>query len=99
MLPALADLECLQAIRRLAGTGRLDAVQAEDAYRGLRDLRCEVFPHTPLLPRIWELRGHVTAYDAAYIALAEALDVGLVTMDAGMASAAGSRAELFSEPG
>ncbi len=52
------------------------------------------YPHTTLLPRIWELRQNVTAYDAAYIALAETLDAPLITTDAKLARASGIRTEV-----
>jgi predicted nucleic acid-binding protein len=60
----------------------------------------ERHPHWPFLDRIWELRHNVTAYDAAYIALAEALDAPLLTHDAALASAPGHRAivELIEGP-
>jgi predicted nucleic acid-binding protein len=52
------------------------------------------YPHAPLVPRIWELKENLTAYDAAYVALAEALDAPLVTMDERLARAPGIRAAV-----
>jgi predicted nucleic acid-binding protein len=52
------------------------------------------YAHTAMLPRIWELRDNVSAYDASYIALAETLEAPLVTRDARLARAPGIRAEV-----
>lgn len=60
----------------------------------LSDLRLTRYSHTPLVARIWELRNNLTAYDAAYVALAEALDAPLVTTDAKLARASGHRARV-----
>ena len=64
----------------------------------LSDVRVTRYPHGPLVSRIWELRGNLTAYDAAYVALAEALDAPLITTDGRLARASGHRArvELYS---
>jgi predicted nucleic acid-binding protein len=93
--PEILSLEVSNAIRRLLAAGILDAVGAEDAVRALRGSAVEPFGHAPLLGRIWELRDRLTPYDAAYVALAEALDVPLVTRDRALAEAAGSRGEYF----
>lgn len=91
-IPHLADLEVVSALRRsrarLPG-GRLTA--ALEAYRKLSLVR---FDHAPHLRRIWQLRDDFTAYDAAYVALAEALAVPLVTLDAHLANAPGARAVI-----
>jgi predicted nucleic acid-binding protein len=58
------------------------------------DLRVHRYPHYALLPRIWELRNNLTAYDAAYVALAEALNAPLLTRDRRLAAAAGHRAKI-----
>jgi predicted nucleic acid-binding protein len=79
--PHLIDLEVAQVLRRYARSGELDAGRGAQALDDLADLAINRYPHDVFLPRIWELRHNVTAYDAAYIALAEALDAPLVTRD------------------
>ena len=86
--PHLIDLEVAQVLRRYARSGELDAGRGAQALDDLADLGINRYPHDVFLPRIWELRHSVTAYDAAYIALAEALDAPLLTRDAALASPA-----------
>jgi predicted nucleic acid-binding protein len=95
--PHLLDLEVTQVLRRLALQGLISAHRADDALRDLLDLRITRYPHQVLLPRIWQLRHNFSAYDAAYIVLAEKLRAALVTRDARLASASGhaARVELF----
>ncbi len=83
--PELVDVEVAQAIRRYASNGELKAARAREAIRDLEDLPIMRHPHVDLLPRIWELRHNLTVYDAAYVALAEALRVPLLTRDGGLA--------------
>jgi predicted nucleic acid-binding protein len=75
----------------------ISAHRADEAIRDLLDLRITRYPHQLLLPRIWQLRHNFSAYDAAYIVLAEKLRAALVTRDARLASASGHAApvELF----
>jgi predicted nucleic acid-binding protein len=95
--PHLLDLEVTQVLRRLALQRVLSVHRANEAVRDLLDLRITRYPHLVLLPRIWQLRHNFSAYDAAYIALAEKLGSILVTRDARLASASGHAAavELF----
>ena len=95
--PHLLDLEVGQVLRRLAREGAVSVRRAEEAIRDLLDLRVTRYPHFLLLPRIWQLRHNLSAYDAAYIALAEELGATLLTRDARLASASGhtARVELF----
>ena len=95
--PHLLDLEVTQVLRRLASQGVISAHRADEAMRDLLDLRITRYPHQVLLPRIWQLRHNFSAYDAAYIVLAEQLRAALVTRDARLASASGHAAsvELF----
>jgi predicted nucleic acid-binding protein len=92
--PHLLDVETAQVLRRYALAGALGAERGVEALEDLADFPITRYPHQPFLFRIWELRNNVTAYDAAYIALAEALDATLVTRDAKLASAAGHRARI-----
>ena len=87
--PELLDLEVLQVLRRLAASGRLSPANAEAALAILSDLNIERFSHAGFTGRIWELRENLTAYDGAYIALAEALDVPFWTRDAKLMSVPG----------
>jgi len=89
--PELLDLEVVSAFRRLSAAGKLSAERAGAAIIDLGELRVQRVPHRPLLARCWELRENVTVYDAVYIALAEALDVLLLTADRRLANAPGPR--------
>lgn len=86
--PHLIDLEVLQTLRRYCLTGELDDVRAEQAIRHHLDLSITRYPHDLFLTRIWELRFNFTAYDAAYVALAESLHATLITSDLRLAKAA-----------
>ena len=92
--PHLLDLEVVSAWRRLSSAGQLAGRRVELALEDLRLLRVRRVPHLALLSRCWELRDNITVYDAAYVALAETLDVPLVTADARLARAHGSRCTI-----
>lgn len=92
--PELIDLEVVSVLRRQLSAGLLDARRAQLALHDLLDLPIERAPHAPLLSRCWELRDDLTVYDAAYVALAEALDTLLLTADAPLASAPGLRCPI-----
>jgi predicted nucleic acid-binding protein len=85
--PHLLDLEIAQVLRRYVRSGVISAHRGSEALTDLADLPLNRYPHVVLLPRIWQFRHNVTAYDAAYLALAEALDAPLVTRDRALASA------------
>jgi predicted nucleic acid-binding protein len=85
--PELIDLEVASVLRRQLSAGALDARRARFVVDDLRDLPMQRAPHRPRLPRCWELRDNLTAYDAAYVALAEALDAVLLTADTHLANA------------
>jgi predicted nucleic acid-binding protein len=92
--PHLLDVEVAQVLRRYAREGVLTPERGQEALRDLSDLPLARYPHEPFLGRIWELRDVLTAYDAAYVALAEALDVPLVTCDARIGRASGHQARV-----
>ncbi len=92
--PHVVDLEVAHTLRRLVLTGVLSSERAEVALADMANLRLNRYPHVELVPRVWELRDNLTAYDAAYVALAEALDATLVTRDARLARSAGHRARI-----
>ena len=87
--PELVDLEIASVLRRQNRVGMLDSRRAELALADLGALPIRRAAHLPLLPRCWELRDNLTTYDAAYVALAEALDATLLTGDRRLAHAAG----------
>ena len=93
--PHLLDVEAAQVIRRYAANGEIDAERGRLALEDLADFPLRRYPHDFLLPRIWSLRNNLTAYDAAYVALAEALDAPLVTRDRRLAASPGHYAEII----
>jgi predicted nucleic acid-binding protein len=86
--PDLVELETLNALRGLVNRGEISVRRATEAVTDLAQARMTRYPHGPFRRRIWELRDELTAYDAAYLALAEALDATLFTGDAGLAARA-----------
>lgn len=92
--PELIDLEVVSTIRRAARARRLDDRRSGQALKDLAAMPLRRVPHLPLLTRVWDLRDNLTAYDAAYVALAEALDALLLTADGPMGRASGIRCEV-----
>ncbi|MGH2894496.1 MAG: type II toxin-antitoxin system VapC family toxin [Solirubrobacteraceae bacterium] len=87
--PEVIELEVLNALRRLLRQGLVSSDRAAEAVADLGDVRLVRYPHGPLRDRVWDLRDRLSAYDAAYVALAEALgDSILLTSDTGLASRA-----------
>jgi predicted nucleic acid-binding protein len=87
--PELIEPETLNALRRLAASGRVTDRRATEAASDLANTRLIRYPHAPLRERVWALRHDLTAYDATYLALAEALpDPVLLTGDRGLATRA-----------
>jgi len=93
-VPHLLDIEVLSALRRHTLRGILSPERSAIALQDLWNIRMTRYPHIALLHRIWGLRDNLTAYDAAYIALAEALDAPLITVDGRLAQAPGHRATV-----
>lgn len=89
--PHLVDAEVLSVIERQHRIGTLDATAASQAVEDLRLWPGERWSHRPLLARAWELRGNVRSYDALYVALAEALQATVLTLDQRLARAPGLR--------
>lgn len=87
--PQLLDLEVLQALRRLVLARQVSADRAGAAVSRLAVCGVRRWPHRALRARVWELRENVTAYDAAYVALAERLGCKVLTRDARLARAPG----------
>lgn len=79
--PHLIDVEVAQVLRRYEAAREVDAGRCREALEDLAALPLSRYPHDVLLPRVWELRGNLSAYDAAYVALAEALEATLLTRD------------------
>jgi predicted nucleic acid-binding protein len=92
--PHLLDLEVVQVLRRYEAKGLVTRARAEEALGDFADLDIARYPHDDFLRRIWALRKSVTAYDAAYLALAEALGAPLLSSDAKLARASGHRARV-----
>lgn len=92
--PHLIDAETAQALRRYVRAGEIGDRRGREALADLADLPIRRYPHMFLLPRVWDLRHNLTAYDAVYVALAELLDAPLVTRDRRLARAAGHAAEI-----
>lgn len=83
--PHLLDTEVLHALRRLDQRGEISARHADDARSLFAQLTIHRYPHAPLSDRVWQLRANLTAYDATYVALAEGLELPLVTTDGRLA--------------
>lgn len=90
--PHLLDVEVTQVLRRYVRDNAVTARRGQEALEDLADVPLSRYPHDLLIPRIWELRATLTAYDAAYVALAELLDARLLTCDGKIASASGHHA-------
>ena len=92
--PHLLDVEVGQVLRRYVRDKTITAQRGQEALHDLGDLPLNRYPHDFLLSRVWDLRANLTAYDAAYVALAELLDAPLLTGDGGIASAPGHHATV-----
>lgn len=92
--PHLVDVEIVQALRRLVRSGEVAAGRAGEAIADLTDLDLHRHAHLDLLARVWKLRDNISAYDAMYVALAEATEATMVTCDGPLANAPGHRARI-----
>jgi predicted nucleic acid-binding protein len=92
--PHLVDVEIVQGLRRLVRTGELSSGRADEAIADLTDLDLHRHAHLDLLDRAWKLRDNITAYDAMYVTLAEAIEAPIVTCDSPLAKAPGHRARI-----
>ena len=92
--PQILDIEFVSVLRRLVRVRQLSTGRALQALHELRASSLHRQSHRPLLGRIWELRDNLSAYDAAYLALAESLGATLLTADAGLARAPGIRCDV-----
>ncbi|HZQ96490.1 MAG TPA: type II toxin-antitoxin system VapC family toxin [Candidatus Sulfotelmatobacter sp.] len=92
--PHLVDVEVAQVLRRLVREGTISNRRAGEAITDLQDLPLERYPHFVLLPRVWWHRNNLSAYDAAYVALAEITGSTLLTRDARLAAAPGQSANI-----
>lgn len=94
LAPHLVDLEVVQVLRRWNRQGAVADGRARQALDDLVALPFARQPHDLLVERIWQLRHNLTAYDAAYLALAELVDARLVTLDRGLGSVAAKTVEV-----
>ena len=92
--PHLLDVEVASVLRRYQLSGALSSEDGREALADLAGLDIVRYPHDPLLPRVWELRTSVTAYDAVYLALAEVLEAPLLTLDRRLARVRGHGARV-----
>ena len=93
-VPAHLDVEVAQVTRRLAADAVITPARGRAMLELLAEMPMRRVPVVPLLPRVWALRRNLTAYDAAYVALAEALPAPLLTFDRKIAAAPGHQAEV-----
>ena len=96
--PEMALAEATNILRRMEQYGNVSRLEATAAHSDLLRLDIDLYPFTPFAERIWELRANVTSYDAWYVALAEALDSPLFTLDRKMSRASGPRCPVIVPP-
>lgn len=97
-VPHLVDSEVASGLRRRVAAGEVRVEDAEAALRSWQRLGVTRYPVVGLLSRVWELRENVSAYDASYVALAELLDCALLTADARLSRAPGTRCPVTVVP-
>lgn len=89
LAPELILVETANTLRRLEASGTISPLEATSAFRDLLRLELELLPFGPFAERVWELRGNLTSYDAWYVAVAEAFECPLATLDRRLSRAAG----------
>jgi predicted nucleic acid-binding protein len=94
--PTLVVVEALNILRRLELAEQLTELEASTAQRDLHELEIDLMPVRPFEDRIWALRSNLTCYDAWYVAVAEALEIPLATLDRRLAGAPGLRCKIVS---
>ena len=94
--PHLVLVEAANILRRLESSGHLTRLESTAAHQDLLSLDTELLPYEPFAERIWELRQNLTSYDAWYVAVAEAFDIPLATIDRRLTRAPGPRCSFFS---
>ena len=97
--PELALAEATNVLRRLEMSGKVSSLEATAAHRDLLRLEIDLYPFAPFAGRVWELRANLTCYDAWYVALAEALDWPLLTLDRRLSRASGPQCRVITPPG
>ena len=96
--PELVLVEASNILRRLERSEKISRIEATHAHGDLLRLDIQLFPFAPFAERIWALRGNLTSYGAWYVALAEALDCPLVTLDRRLSRASGPICEIIAPP-
>jgi len=96
--PHLMPVEVASSLRRAERLGQLSAGVAASAHGDLSELGVDLYPYEPFAERVWEMRHTISSYDAWYIAIAEALDAPLATLDRRLARASGSRCDFVTLP-
>lgn len=96
--PELALAECSNILRRLEQAGQISRLEATSAHRDLLQLDLDLFAFAPFAERVWALRSNLTSYNAWHVALAEALDCPLVTLDRRLSQASGPTCEVIAPP-
>ena len=93
--PEIVLAEASNTLRRLEITGSLSPLVAQSTHADLHNLHVDLYPYVPFAQRVWELRPNLTAYEAWYVAMAEALDCPLATLDRRMARAGRTRCKFL----
>ena len=96
--PELALVEATDVLRRMEQRQRISHTEAISAHAGLLGMEIEMYPFTPFAERVWDLRSNLTSYDAWYVALAEALDCPLATLDLKLSRAYGPACQMVVPP-
>ena len=97
-IPELALVEATNILRRMEQNKHISRPEATAAHRDLLRLDMEAYPFAPVTARVWDLRSNLTSYDAWYVALAEALQFPLVTLDLRLSRAPGPRCDVIVPP-